>query len=330
MKLKGRFYMSLSKLLPRAYVKFFEQTMKYSGEEQNALYYLGSSVLFSLLILIIIIVGGYYYTTYPMHLVVLSAIGCFIVLQLLYYLVTFFKMERRVDQVESFLPDQLQLMSNNIKSGMTPFHALKNSAREDFGPLSEEILNAVNKALSSRSFTDALLDIKSRIKSVVLERVLKLEVSSFKRGTKLSILLNELADDIRHTRALRRELLTKTKTYTAFILFTVLLGTPVLLSISIHFVTMISGFSAITDVGSGQDFGLGFFSEDVGIEPDFLIKLSYVMLTLTTILASMLLGVFQKGKALSGLKYAPALIVAAFIIFTAARYFITNFFGTVI
>ena len=330
MKLRGRIYVSLTKILPKSYVTYFEKLMRYAGEKENAFVYLGSSLLLSILVFIMIVAGGYYYTDFSILLIVLIAFISFVLIQILYYLITYFKMEKRAELVECSLSDQLQLMSNNIKSGMTPFHALRSSARKEFGPLSEEIDNATNKALSNRSFTDALLDINSRIKSIMLERVLKLEASSFARGTKLTTLLNELADDIRETRALRREMITKTKTYVAFILFTVLLGTPALLAISIHFVTMISGFSSIVPTTSGANFGLGMFAGGVAISPDFLVKLSYVMLAMTTILASMLLGVFQKGRAISGLRFAPVLIFSVFVIFTVARYLVTQFFGAML
>jgi flagellar protein FlaJ len=223
-------------------------------------------------------------------------------------------------------------MSNNIKAGLTPFKALKLSARKEFGALSEEINNAINKSFGSNSFTKVLLEINTRIKSVMLERVLKLQASSISTGNNMAGLLDDLAKDIRETRMLRNDLVTKTKTYTAFILFTVLFGTPTLLSISIHFVTMISGFSAIGGSTSTADaaFDVGFSSGAVAIQPAFLIIISFAMLILTALLASMLLGVIMKGKMTSGFKYAPALIIGVVVIFMFSRFVVSTFFGSML
>jgi hypothetical protein len=200
------------------------------------------------------------------------------------------------------------------------------SARREFGPLSEEIKDATNKALGIDSFSDTLLKMQERIKSVMLIRVLKLEASALKTGGNFSGLLNELAEDIRETQALRKDLVTKTRTYTAFILFTILFGTPLLLAISVHFVKLISGFSAIMGPTETAGFDLGMLGGGISLDPSFLIALSYVMLILTTLLASILMGIIQKGKATSGLRLAPLLIFVALLIFAASRYLIDSFF----
>jgi len=331
MKFKDRIYVSMTRFLPKGYLIYFEKIMRYSGDEENTIYHLGSSLLFSLLIGIIVGLITYYYTELLIPWVILLGMISFLIVQGLYYLIVYFRMEKRADLVEKSLPDQLQLMSNNIKSGMTPFNALKLSARKEFGPLSQEINDAINKTSGTSSFTEVLLDIKSRIRSIMLERVLKLEASSLKTGGNFSHLLNELADDIRETQTLRNDLVTKTKTYMAFILFTILFGTPLLLSISIQFVNLISGFSTMAGTGDvSAGFDIGFMSGGMVIHPDFLVSLSYIILLITTLLASLLLGVINKGKATSGFKYAPGLIIAAVVLFTLSRYLVGVFFGSIL
>ncbi len=331
MKKKERIYLSLTKLLPKVYVKHFEGMMRYSGEEKNALFNLGASIVLSVLMAII----TFFLLSTVGEFGVLESIGLAILaiglIQLLFFLGVFFKVEKRVEEVEKALPDQLQLMSNNIKAGMTPYNALRLSARKEFGALSEEIEIATNKALGTDSFTAVLLDIRSRIKSSVLERVLKLITSSLKTGGKLSHLLYELTYDIRENQGLKRDLVSKTKTYTAFILFTVVFATPILLSISIHFVDMIEGFSgSMGGMPVDDDLGLGFISGGAPISPEFILGLGYVLLILTAIFASMLLGVINKGKAISGLSYAPPLMIVVLIIFIIARSLISSFFATMI
>ncbi|MFH1399861.1 MAG: type II secretion system F family protein [Candidatus Woesearchaeota archaeon] len=328
MKLTKRIYISLTKFFPKSYVKYFESMMRYAGEHENVLLYLGSSLLLSFLVFIIALLYVYYYTPASVFIALLVAIMAFFFIQVVFYLAIYFKVESRIEQVESCLPDQLQLMANNIKSGMTPFHALTLSARKEFGALSEEILNATKQAWGVNSFTEALIDISRRIKSVMLERVLKLEASSLKTGGNLSSLLSDLANDIRETQALRKDLISKTRTYTAFILFTVLFGTPVLLSISVHFVEMLSSFTAMGgNIPDASGFDIGFIAGGSQISPVFLTNFSYVMLAITTLFASMLMGVITKGKATSGIRYYPPLQIAVLVIFIGARSAIGSILG---
>ena len=55
--------------------------------------------------------------------------------------------------------------------------------------------------------------------------------------------------------------------------------------------------------------------------------ISIVMLILTSLLASNLLGVIQEGKAKYGLKYAPVIVILCLIVFFILRKFISNFFA---
>ncbi len=332
MEIKDRFYISLAKLIPKPYYNSFKEMTIFAGEENNTALYLGATTILSILIAVITILYTRYYTALSSIVIILLGLASFGMVHLLNYLLIYFKVEKRIEHVEKVLPDQLQLMSNNIKAGLTPFNALKLSARKEFGALSEEINNAINKSFGSNSFVKVLLEINSKIKSVMLERVLKLQASSLTTGNNMANLLDDLAKDIRETRMLRNDLVTKTKTYTAFILFTVLFGTPTLLSISIHFVTMISGFSAVSGAApvTNAAFDVGFSSGAVAIQPAFLIMISYVMLVVTAVLASMLLGVIMKGKMTSGFKYAPALVAGVIAIFMFSRFFVSTFFGSMI
>lgn len=327
MEFKKRLYISLSKLAPKGYIEYYKRMITYSGEEENAYYSLGSSVLFSIIFAVIPILYIVLFTSLNWIYSIPIAIVCVIAIQVIFYLLVYLKVEKRTEKVEKILPDMMQIMANNIKSGMTPHQALSASAREEFEPLSSEIKNAVKEGTGVKSFTKALLDIRKRIKSVMLERVLKLLSSSFKTGGNLSVLLNDIANDIRETQALKKDMQTKTKTYMAFILFTVIFGTPLLLAISIHFVGVVSEFSEIQSLSSEQsasfDLGIG---GGATIDQGYLSILAYVLLGMTTLLASLLLGVINKGKAASGISFFLPLMVIVFLLFTGFRYAVSLFF----
>jgi Flp pilus assembly protein TadB len=329
MKKIHRIYISLSKILPKPYIRYFNKLLRYAGEESDSIFHLGSSVLLSFLLAIIVYMSCYLFTTINIPIILIFSLLTILGVQILLYLIYYFKAESRADSVENYLPDQLQLMANNLKSGMSPIDALNSSLRDEFGALTTEMKIVVKKSYGAQTFHEAILKTKDKIKSVILERVLKLQSASIRTGGNLANLLTELATDIRQNQALKRDLMSKTKTYTAFILFTVLLGTPLLLSISIHFVDTVSGFSGLTESTNvdTDSFGLEIFSGGETISSEFLVKFSYFVLVITTILASLLLGVIQKGKSTSGLRYAIPLMAVVLIIFTLTRHGFASFFG---
>ena len=101
-----------------------------------------------------------------------------VLVHFLIYLLIYFKVADRTKRVEDSLPDALHLIAANLRAGMTPFQAMKVSARKEFGPLKEEIEYATTKALGTESFSKALLNMNNRIKSSILERSMKLFTTS--------------------------------------------------------------------------------------------------------------------------------------------------------
>ncbi len=323
---KERSYITLAKLSPKRYREFIEEQLSYSGHNATAENYLGPVNLLAILafIAIAIIPPAVKHSFNPVFLIyALVAVG---MIQLVAYLIIFYSIEERKKQVERVLPDMLYLAAANLKAGMSPYQALKLSAREEFGPLKEEIDLATAKSHGMESFTDALMAINSRIKSEILDRALKLFTTAVKAGGHMAPLLEELANDISETKALKRELVTSTKTYTMFVMFIVIIGTPLLMAISIHFVDVITGIQAKT-TSSADAYGLGLFAGEIVITTDFLTKIALVMLTATGILASMLIGTIKEGKTIYGLRYAPFVTIACLIIFYIVRYGVGSFFG---
>lgn len=314
MKIFSRIYINSAKPLPRKYRAEFKNLMMYAGIRDDSDIYLGKAMLIGLLVAAIVLqlpkaLHGVFQYPY-----IIAAVFGFALVQILAYLRIYFKAEDRTKKVEAALPDAFQLIAANLRSGMTPFKALKAAARENLGPLQEEIQYATSMALGTEYFSATLLRISDRIKSDLLERSLHLFTTAMRSGGNLAQVLEELAIDISETQALKRELRTSTKTYTAFIMFTIIFGTPLLLAISINFVKMISNMQSKSS-GDVAGFGMGFLMGEVTITPDFLTNLSLIILFMTAVLASMLLGVINEGDQKSGLKYAVTIMVGSILIF---------------
>ncbi len=331
MKLKDRIYLNFARLLPPIYRKHLRQQIIYAGEKVEVNSYLGSATILALLGLTVSLLVPFFLGKAFSYKYLVFGLLAFLIIQAIAYFVIYFKAEDRTKRVEEVLPDALQLIASDVRAGMTPYQALKLAARKEFGPLAEEIHYVTSLALGTDSFAEALLKITKRIKSETLDRAMKLFTTAMRSGGHFAKLLEELAKDIETTRSLKRELLTSAKTYIAFIMFSIVIGTPLLLAISIQFIDVLTTMQAKSGAGAGTAaFGMGFLAGDIVITVDFLLKVSIAVLIVTSILASILMGVISEGKPRSGVKYVPLLIAGTLIIFAVFRVVIGNFFGGLI
>lgn len=327
MNVKERIYLIFARIFPKSYREHFAKILVYAGEKISADVWIGSATVLAFCFFLAINIASWsLFRKFRIDFLAASFVTFFII-ELVLYMVIYLKMEDRTKRVEKVLPDTLQLISANLRAGMTPFQALRLAARPEFGPLKEEIEHATANALGTESFSDILLRMSERIKSDMLDRTMKLFTTSMKSGGKLAQLLEELGRDISETNSLKKELLTNTKTYTMFVMFTIIFGAPLLFAISIHFVKIIVDMQAKTGVAN-VGFGLSFLSGEVVITPDYLMKIAITVIIVTSILASVLIGVIAEGKPKYGLRYAPLILGGSLIVFAAARYLITRFFGS--
>lgn len=327
MRLIDRIYINFAELLPHTYRKNFAKLLVYAGVDLNADIWLGSALMLGFFVFTIIIIIPWAFFLAFTYKYIFYAFLALALVNIAAYLVIYFKAEDRTNKVEDSLPDALQLVSANIRSGMTPFQALKFSARKEFGPLKEVVDYAIARALGTESFADVLMKMSERIRSEIFERTLKLFTSSMKSGGKLAKLLEELSNDIAETRGLKRELVTNTKSYQMFIMFTIIVGTPLLLATAIHFIGMITETQQVADIGTTGSFGLNILSGEIAITASFLNSISIVFLIVTAVLAAILIGVIAEGKPKYGFKWAPIIITGCLVMFYISKYFISWFIG---
>lgn len=324
MRTLDRIYLDFARLLPKSFRQNFQKQMVYAGLDKSADTFLGQVVMISLLYGIIaffapLALFGGFRLDFGIGALLLLLISLFFS-----YMWVYFRAEDRTKKVEAILPDTFQMIAGNLRAGMTPYKALKNVAKGNAGPLAEEIDYVTSRALGTESFVENLLKISERINSDTLDKSMKLFTTSMRSGGRLATLLEELAVDISETQALKNELKTSTKTYTAFIMFTVLFGAPLLLAISVNFVKMITDMQSKT-IQSTADFGMGGLMSSIPITSDFMMKISISMLVFTSILASMLMGTINDGKPKAGLKYALGIMAACLVIFFIANIIVGRF-----
>ncbi len=254
----------------------------------------------------------------PLTMILAFIIG-FLITITISYLHIAYVIDGRKKMVENILPDFLYLVGNNLKSGMTPFYAFRSAIRPEFGPLSEEINLATKKSLGVSSFADSLREISRRIDSKILNDTTKFFVHALRSGGKLAILIETSANDIKQTNQLKKELITSTKMYVLFIIFVVIIASPSLLAVSVQFLYILGNIqsqSSFATTPSNVSSQIGFASGQIGITPEFMVNISYILIVINSILASIFIGVIGGGKMRQGLKFAPFLIISGLLMFS--------------
>ncbi|MEM4662698.1 MAG: type II secretion system F family protein [Candidatus Diapherotrites archaeon] len=329
-RLYKRLCLSISNLVPMGFKqRTLYRMLTYAGIKGDYDLYVGKRVLLAILLSIVVfllsltIFRGFFAEMFPSELIYVTAflVGfvSFFVILVVYQMMLYYMIDARASLVDNILPDFLLLVSNNIRAGMVPFLAFRSAARDEFGPLSEEIKIATAKSLGTESFTEALKALSERIDSENLKQMVPFIIQSMQAGGKIAELLEASAEDLRQTQELKKALISSTKMYEMFLLFIVVIMTPVLLAVSVIFLEMLSNMQAQMAKEAGSAFGIGFLSSDMNINPTFMHIVAYVMLFFNSLFSSAFMGVISRGKSKFGLKYFPAILLVSAVIFFFAR-----------
>lgn len=257
-----------------------------------------------------------------------------ILLSILFFIISFaiysmrinYIIQLRAKLVEDNLPDFLYLVSDNLSAGMTTFSAVSNSARKEFGLLGEEIKIALGKSTGSESFTEALKELKTRIDSEMLKETISFFVESMKSGGKLAKLLENTAQDLKQRQELKKELKSSTKMYVMFVLFIILIATPLLLSIAVQFLSTIENLQGDTsNIQSNSQ--VSFLGGKLLISPEFMTIVAYILIFINSFLASLFMGILSEAKMTQGIKYFPILLIVTLVLFTLGNIILPKMLG---
>lgn len=244
------------------------------------------------------------------------------------YLLLRMSSESKGKFVETVLPDALQLIASNMKSGLTTERALFVAGRQEFGPLELELKTASKRISAGERVDVALFGISEGVNSNVLKKTIWLISQGIQSGGQIADLLLQLADDLKSQQALEDETKANISIYVMLIFFAALFGTPVLFGISSFIVQILtkqlasvphielgnvpgsSGLGPIKAFASGERNQLG---------ATFIFDFSIVTLMLTTLFSALTIGVIEGGKEINGVKYIIPLLLGAFLIFFVVR-----------
>ncbi|MCS7134631.1 MAG: type II secretion system F family protein [Candidatus Pacearchaeota archaeon] len=254
-----------------------------------------------------------------------SAIGTFFIVLGFSYLILNLKAEGRAKQVEASLPDALQLMATNLRAGLTTDKALLVSAREEFGVLNEEFKRVAKEVATGTDITESLAEMTKRIKSALVERTIQLIIFGITSGGELASLLEESAASLRQQYITRKQVYTSVLMYTIFIIIAVAFVAPLLFGLSsVLTETMQTTLAEIETPPEEVTAQLPLTVFPIKIDISLLKIFCIILLIVTSLFSSLVLGLITKGEEKEGLKYIPILTTCSLITFFTVRIIIVK------
>jgi len=322
-------YKTLARIIPSKLRKRIRREILCSTIKIDPEKLIGALILWGIIISLLISVILY------QLLEINHIIGFFIGLTavfLLSYIWIMFSIDAKTKQVEEVLPDALQLMSSNIRAGLTTDKALLLAARPEFGPLAEEIKRVGRETIIGRSLESALMDMCNRVKSENLQRTVELIVNSLRSGGKLADLLDQTANDIRDQQLIQREISAGVLMYVIFIFIAIGIGAPMLFAVSSFLVEMLT--TNISRISSGLPpevvSGMPISIQVSSISSGFIRMYSLLALSLTSILGGMTMAVIRTGKVRDGFRYIVILLPLSIVIYYLISIVMVQLFGGMI
>jgi len=324
-----KFFYALS---PKSYKRWVERHINYCDFTVPAINFIGFVLLFGLVLGFAVALLLFGFKIVSLYGFILTWAAVFILFEVVTHFILVFIADSRANFVEKILPDALQIISSNMRSGLTSDKAILTSTRPEFGPLEKELRKAAKETLSGKSFEDALKEIPTKIKSKILDKTINLIIEGLAKGGSITSLLDSVADDVRQARILRDEIKSYVMMYGIFIFFAVGLGAPLLYSVATYLVETITKVGGALDIESAMTTSpIPLFRfKETEITPDFLRLYSYISIFITALFGSMLIGLVQEGSEKAGIKFFPVLLLIGFLVFTFAQLALKTIFGTLI
>jgi hypothetical protein len=247
------------------------------------------------------------------------SIGVFIFLNIFFYYRMSLKGATRIRLMEKVFPDVISLMASNLRAGITIDRAFVMSARKEFAPLDEEILETGKEIATGRDIVFALKEMSERIDSEKISKIILLIISGLKAGGNISDLLEQTARNMKEKEVIEKKAASTILMYVIFIFFAVAVGAPVLFGLSSVLVEIIINLTSnLPDAGSMQS-ELPFTFSEVPITVNFVIYFSMAFISVSDLISCFVIGLINKGDGKSGLKYFIPLLIISIAIFFLVR-----------
>ncbi len=237
------------------------------------------------------------------------------------------KIYYRTRELESMLPDFLQVVSSNLKGGMPFENALWASIKPRFKILSNEMAEVSKKVMTGYEIRDALVEFSEKYDSQMLRRSVDLIISEIESGGNIARLIDKIVDNLKNIKVLKQDMAASALSYVLFISIIVICIAPLLFSLSYSLLVIISNFmgnvASATEGVSALPMSLGAVNIDLGIYNNF----SMTIITLISFFSSLIVSIVEKGDLKAGIKYIPLFTLGSLLFYWLFRAILDGLFS---
>lgn len=225
------------------------------------------------------------------------------------------KRYRRIKKMEEVFSDFLQLMSSNLRAGITIDRSMLLSVREEFDPLDKEINKTGREIATGKSMETALLNMTKRIGSEKIHKTILLIISGMRAGGNLATLLEQTGRNMRGMDFIEKKAASNVLMYVIFIFVAVAVGAPALFALSTILIQTLS--TLLAGIPQVESVAIPFTLSKISVSVNFINYFALTFIIVIDVLASLVLGLVSKGEEKEGVKYfIPILIISLVVFFT--------------
>jgi pilus assembly protein TadC len=247
-------------------------------------------------------------------LVALFLFGIAIIIMLIIYTTLDLMIYNRTKTIENVLEDFLNLVSENLKGGMSLDRALWQAIKPEFGILSKEIQITSKRVATGVPVETALEEFSRKYDSPMVRRSFGLVLEGVKSGSELSSIIDKVVDNIRETKLLKKDMVATNTTYVIFIAMIVLVIAPALFALSHQLLIILTSFSS--NMGPAFETSNAQFPlkiQEIAIELDDFVLFSRLAISTVALFSSMIIALITRGTIKSGLKYIPLFLILSLL-----------------
>lgn len=277
----------------------------------------------------------------PLWWVFLRALLVFFILPLalmgLFLLLCYFALDLRIynrtRKMEAVLPDFLQLVSSNLKGGLSFEKSLWLAIKPRFGILSNEIAIAAKRVMTGEDVDVALKEFSDKYDSPMLKRTMDLIIGEIQSGGKVADIIDDAVENLKKLKMLKDEMTASVLAYVIFIGAIVIFIAPILFALAYNLLIVIQKVTVLLATASASSgvtnpFLAGF--KALQIDKDDFILFSQTALGIIALFSSMIISIIEKGTIKAGVKYIPLFLVASQVFYYVCLKLLTAMFKYII
>ncbi len=226
------------------------------------------------------------------------------------------KIYRRTKHLEEMLPDFLQVVSSNLKGGMSFENSLWAAIKPRFSILANEMAEVSKKVMTGYDVDKALIELSEKYNSTTLKRAVDLIISELESGGNIAELIDKVVENMKRTKNLKADMVASATSYIIFIGVIVVLIAPLLFSLSYTLLIVVSGFMSKISSATQNAPNIPFSFGQVSVDLESFKIFSYLAVSVIALFSSMIVAIVEKNDIRGGIKYIPMFLAGSLIFYT--------------